>query len=88
MTEVPHVALQPSPWGDETPSPIVAFPRLRRVLWFVIPAGMLLFILLGTVTGFLVKWLWMRELDYAGIFCPSSARCLRRRSFSSSSISG
>ena len=29
---------------------------------------MLLFILLGTVTGYLVKWLWMRELDYAGIF--------------------
>jgi hypothetical protein len=52
---------------------------------------MLLFILLGTVTGYLVKWLWMRELDYAGIFwtlLPISGRCSERRSFSAPSISG
>jgi uncharacterized membrane protein (UPF0182 family) len=28
----------------------------------------LLFIALIAIPGFLQKWLWMRELDYAGIF--------------------
>nr|WP_294518006.1 UPF0182 family protein [uncultured Rhodopila sp.] len=68
MTETPNIPQPPSPWTDDPPDPGNRFPVLRRVLWIVIPACLLLFIVLGVITGYLVKWLWMRELDYAGIF--------------------
>ena len=63
-----HIPQQPAPWDEEPPDAMDAFPVLRRVLWYVVPAAFLLFILLGVVTGYLVKWLWMRELNYSGIF--------------------
>ena len=68
MTETPNISQPPSPWSDDSPDQASRFPVLRRILWVVIPVGLLLFILFGGVTGYLVKWLWMRELDYAGIF--------------------
>ncbi|MGC1888541.1 MAG: UPF0182 family protein, partial [Stellaceae bacterium] len=34
----------------------------------MIAAAVLLIIVLGIITGYLEKWLWMRQLDYAGIF--------------------
>jgi uncharacterized membrane protein (UPF0182 family) len=66
MTETPNQP--PSPWIDSPPDPRGGFPVLRRVFWIVVPACLLLLILFGVVAGYLVKWLWMRELDYAGIF--------------------
>jgi uncharacterized membrane protein (UPF0182 family) len=34
----------------------------------MIAAAVLLIIVLGIITGYVEKWLWMRQLDYAGIF--------------------
>jgi uncharacterized membrane protein (UPF0182 family) len=42
-------------------------PVLHR-LQLLIVAVVLLFIVLGSITGYIEKWLWMRQLDYAGIF--------------------
>ena len=39
-----------------------------RMLKWLFPVAALLFIALIAIPGFLQKWLWMRELDYAGIF--------------------
>jgi hypothetical protein len=41
---------------------------LGRTLKWLFPAVALLFIALIAIPGFLQKWLWMRQLDYAGIF--------------------
>ena len=43
-------------------------PPFRRLLLLMIAAAVLLVIVLGFITGYLEKWLWMRQLDYAGIF--------------------
>ena len=34
----------------------------------MIAAAVLLIIVLGIITGYVEKWLWMRQLGYAGIF--------------------
>ena len=68
MTETPNIPDPPSPWTDDTADPGGRFSVLRRALWIVMSAGVLLFILCGVFSDYLVKWLWMRELDYAGIF--------------------
>ena len=38
------------------------------MLKWLFPVAALLFIALIAIPGFLQKWLWMRQLDYAGIF--------------------
>lgn len=43
-------------------------PRFRHLLRFLIAAAVLLIFVLGLITGYLEKWLWMRQLDYCGIF--------------------
>ena len=43
-------------------------PPFRHLLLLLISAAVLLLLVLGIVTGYLEKWLWMRQLDYAGIF--------------------
>ena len=68
MTETPKISQPPSPWSDDRPDPGGRSPLLRRILWIIIAAGLLMFILVGVLSGYLVKWLWMRELDYSGIF--------------------
>ena len=40
----------------------------RHLLRLLIAAAVLLIFVLGIITGYLEKWLWMRQLDYAGIF--------------------
>src|SRR5271166_4774467 len=40
----------------------------RHLLSLLIAAAFLLILVLGIITGYLEKWLWMRQLDYAGIF--------------------
>ena len=40
----------------------------RHLLRLLIAAVVLLVFVLGIVTGYLEKWLWMRQLDYTGIF--------------------
>jgi len=41
---------------------------LGTLLKWIFPIAALLFIALFAIPGFLQKWLWMRQLDYAGIF--------------------
>jgi uncharacterized membrane protein (UPF0182 family) len=41
---------------------------LGKMLKWIFPVAALLFIALIAIPGFLQKWLWMRQLDYAGIF--------------------
>src|SRR5208282_5306533 len=43
-------------------------PPFRHLLLLMISGAVLLIIVLGFITGYLEKWLWMRQLDYAGIF--------------------
>jgi uncharacterized protein len=40
----------------------------RHLLRFLIVAAFLLFAVLVGIAGYLEKWLWMRQLDYIGIF--------------------
>ncbi len=39
-----------------------------RLLWLMAAAAVLLIVVLGSIAGYLQKWLWMRQLDYAGVF--------------------
>jgi uncharacterized membrane protein (UPF0182 family) len=43
-------------------------PSLLIVAQILIPAAILLLIAIGMVTGYLQKFLWMRELHFTGIF--------------------
>ena len=43
-------------------------PPFRHLLHLLIAAAVLLILFLEIITGYLEKWLWMRQLDYAGIF--------------------
>jgi uncharacterized membrane protein (UPF0182 family) len=45
-----------------------AHPLSRHPLRFVIAAAVLLIVVLVSIAGYLEKWLWMRQLDYSGIF--------------------
>jgi hypothetical protein len=46
----------------------VSYRGLRLVTQYLIPAVILLLIAVGMVTGYLEKWLWMKQLSYTGIF--------------------
>jgi len=41
---------------------------LVKLLKWLFPVAAALFIALIAIPGFLQKWLWMQQLDYAGIF--------------------
>ncbi|MGH6817533.1 MAG: UPF0182 family protein, partial [Methylovirgula sp.] len=43
-------------------------PPSRHLLRFLIIAAVLLIAVLASIAGYVEKWLWMRQLDYAGIF--------------------
>ena len=60
----------PGPWqySVDRHKPVGGRSRLVYLLQFLLPAAILLFIAVGMVTGYLEKWLWMRELHYSGIF--------------------
>src|SRR5208337_5201370 len=56
------------PFAGEKSSATGKQPPFRHLLRLIIAAAVLLIIVLGIITGYLEKWLWMRQLDYAGIF--------------------
>jgi uncharacterized membrane protein (UPF0182 family) len=64
----------PSKPADPWRAPVIGRRRatgdgaLRVVLRYVIPVGILVLIAVGMITGYLVKWLWMGQLHYSGIF--------------------
>ena len=62
------IAEQPRPFAVEKGNAPGKYPPFRHLLRFTIAAAILLIIVLGIITGYLEKWLWMRQLDYAGIF--------------------
>jgi uncharacterized protein len=43
-------------------------PRMRRVIWSGLLAAIACVVLLTLVAGIIQKWLWMRQLNYTGIF--------------------
>ena len=68
MDTIPRYSVAPRRLGDGPLPP----PRGHRVLHYLaqlcIPAAILLFIAVDLITGYLQKFLWMRQLHYAGIF--------------------
>ena len=62
------IAEQPRPFSVGKGSAPGKHPLFRHLLRIMIAAAVLLMIVLGIITGYLEKWLWMRQLDYAGIF--------------------
>ena len=59
---------QPNPPTGEMGATMGRKPPFRHLLRLLIAAAVLLIIVLGIITGYVEKWLWMRQLDYAGIF--------------------
>ena len=68
MIEKRAIAEQPRPFAGKKGSAPGKHPPFRHLLRIMIAAAVLLIIVLGIITGYLEKWLWMRQLDYAGIF--------------------
>ncbi len=62
------IAEQPGPFAGKKGRVPGKHPPFRHLLRLMIAAAVLLFFVLGIITGYLEKWLWMRQLDYAGIF--------------------
>jgi hypothetical protein len=57
--------------GSKPEPPVMGNPPPnwpRRFIKWVPPIAVLLFIALVLIPGFLQKWLWMRQLNYSGIF--------------------
>jgi uncharacterized membrane protein (UPF0182 family) len=61
------IAEQPRPFAGKKGA-TRKHPPFRHLLRFMIAAAVLLIIALGIIIGYVEKWLWMRQLDYAGIF--------------------
>ena len=62
------IVKHPRPFMGEKGSATGKRPPFRHLLRLMIAAAVLLIIILGIITGYVEKWLWMRQLDYAGIF--------------------
>jgi uncharacterized membrane protein (UPF0182 family) len=56
--------VEPRPWGSATGMHLPS----RHLLRPTIVAAVLLIAVLVGIAGYLEKWLWMRQLDYTGIF--------------------
>jgi hypothetical protein len=68
MIEKQTIAERSGPLAIDKPSATGKHPPFRHLLLLIIIGAILLSIALATVTGYIQKWLWMRQLDYAGIF--------------------
>jgi uncharacterized membrane protein (UPF0182 family) len=68
MIEKRTIAQQPGPFVGEKGSAPGRHPPFRHLLPLLIAAAVLLIIVLGIITSYVEKWLWMRQLDYADIF--------------------
>ncbi len=66
MIERWTIAQRSGPLGVGKPSATGKHLRGRPLLLIII--GVVLLTVLATVTGYIQKWLWMRQLEYAGIF--------------------
>ena len=68
MSEKQTISEQPRLFAGKKGSAPGKHLPFRHLLLLMIAAAVLLVIVLGFITGYLEKWLWMRQLDYAGIF--------------------
>jgi len=68
MIEKRTMAEQRGPFVGKKSSAPGKHPPFRHLLRLVIAAAVSLIIVPGIITGYVEKWLWMRQLDYAGIF--------------------
>ena len=68
MNETPTVVPQRRRSAHEKGSTTGMHPSSRHLLRPIIVAIILLVAVLVGVTGYLEQWLWMRQLDYTGIF--------------------
>jgi len=61
----------------DTQGSLAGMPRASRLRWSSIIFAVVFFIfILGGLTGYMEKWLWMRQLDYTDIFWTLvSVRC-------------
>ena len=63
-----NILQQPRPLAHETVKTIKRHLAVRHPLRFLITAAIILIMVLAVMPGYLEKWLWMRQLDYTGIF--------------------
>src|SRR5271156_5293013 len=68
MIEKRAIAEQPRLFTGEKGSATGKHPPFRHLLPLMVAAAIVLVIVLAIITGYVEKWLWMRQLDYAGIF--------------------
>jgi Uncharacterised protein family (UPF0182) len=68
MVEKRTIVEQPWRFAGGNGSAAGTRPAFRHLLGSVIAAAVLLIFVLGIVTDYLQKWLWMRQLNYFGVF--------------------
>lgn len=68
MIENHPIVKQSGPLRIKKRSPTGRHPPFRHWLRFLIGAAFLLIIFLAIIAGYVQKGLWMRQLDYSGIF--------------------
>jgi len=68
MTKKSAIVEHRGPLGDETAIAADQRPPSRRLLRLAIIAVLLFIAALIDIPDYIRKWLWMRELDYVGIF--------------------
>ena len=68
MIEKRTIVELPRPFAVRTGGAAGALSPFQRLPWLIIAAAILLVVVLGAIAGYLQKWLWMRQLDYAGVF--------------------
>jgi len=68
MNENPTVVARRRWIGDEKGDATEIHPPSRHLLRLIIVAAILLVVILVGIAGYLEQWLWMRQLDYTGIF--------------------
>ena len=68
MVEKRTIVEQPTQFAGANGSAAGTHPASRHLLRLLIAAAVLLIFVLGIVTGYLEKWLWMRQLNYTGVF--------------------
>jgi uncharacterized protein len=68
MVEKRTIVEQPWRFAGGNGSAAGTRPAFRHLLRPLIAGAVLLIFVLGIVTDYLQKWLWMRQLNYAGVF--------------------